>query len=84
MKSDSYARIATDAHFKRIKGMLDATKGEIVIGGETDESQRFIAPTIVKNVRPDDSLMGQEIFGPILPILTVKNVDEAIAFVNER
>ncbi|KAL5527231.1 hypothetical protein ACEPAG_6022 [Sanghuangporus baumii] len=84
LKSESYARIATDFHFKRIKRMLDGTKGEIVIGGETDEKQRFIAPTIVKNVHPEDTLMGQEIFGPIIPIIPVKNVDEAIAFVTER
>ncbi|KAL5488205.1 HFD1_2 [Sanghuangporus weigelae] len=84
LRSESYARIATDVHFKRLKGMLDGTKGEIVIGGETDEKQRFIAPTIVKNVHPEDALMGQEIFGPIIPIIPVKNVDEAIAFVTER
>ena len=64
--------------------MLDDTKGEIVIGGETDASQKFIAPTVVKNVTPEDALMGQEIFGPIIPIIPVKNVDEAIALVNRR
>lgn len=84
LKSDSYARIANDAHFKRIKGLLDDTKGEIAIGGETDPAQRYIAPTIVKNVSPEDALMGQEIFGPIIPIVSVKNVDDAIASVNTR
>ena len=84
LKSDSYARIATDAHFKRLQSLLQNTKGQIVIGGETDAAQRFFAPTVVNNVSPDDSLMGEEIFGPILPIVIVKNIDDAINFVNSR
>lgn len=64
--------------------MLDDTKGQIVIGGECDASQRFIAPTIVRDVSPEDSLMSQEIFGPIIPLIPIKNLDEAIAFVNAR
>ncbi|EJD01021.1 NAD-aldehyde dehydrogenase [Fomitiporia mediterranea MF3/22] len=84
LKSNSFARIVTNAHFKRIKGLLDETKGEIVIGGQTVESEKFIAPTIVKNVSPEDALMSQEIFGPVLAIVPVKNVDKAIAFVNAR
>ncbi|EJD01020.1 aldehyde dehydrogenase [Fomitiporia mediterranea MF3/22] len=84
LKSDSYARMVNDVHFKRVKGMLDDTKGEIVIGGETDEAQKYIAPTVVKNVSPEDMLMGQEIFGPVIPILPVKDIDEAISLVNAR
>ena len=64
--------------------MLDGTKGKVILGGETDASQKFIAPTVVTGVSPDDSLMGDEVFGPILSILSVKNIDEAIAFVNAR
>ena len=56
----------------------------MVVGGELVQGERYIAPTIVRNVRPDAKIMSEEIFGPILPVLTVKDVDEAIAFVNER
>lgn len=76
--------MATDVHFKRVKSMLDATKGKVILGGETDEAQKYIAPTVVRDVTPEDSLMVEEIFGPILPVLTVKNIEEAIAFVNAK
>ena len=46
--------------------------------------RRYISPTLVTNVTPDDQLMKEEIFGPLLPFLTIKNVDEAIQFVNDR
>lgn len=57
--SNSYARIISHAHFDRLKGMLDSTKGTIVLGGtdDADREQKFIAPTIVRDVRPDDALM---------------------------
>ncbi|KAI5120924.1 hypothetical protein M0805_002904 [Coniferiporia weirii] len=84
LASDSFARIGTEAHFARVKALLDDTKGTVVLGGETDAEQMFIAPTVVRDVSLDDSLMKQEIFGPILPIVPVKDMDEAIAIVNER
>ena len=55
---------------------------QIITGGETDKRQRFIAPTIVTNVTASDSLMSEELFGPILPIMIVKSEDEAIDFIN--
>ena len=84
LKSDSYSRIVSNIHFKRVKGLLDATKGKIALGGETDEEQRFIAPTIVRDVTFEDSLMSEEIFGPILPIIPVKDVDQAIELINTQ
>ncbi|TFK73415.1 NAD-aldehyde dehydrogenase [Pluteus cervinus] len=80
----TYSRIVTPQAFKRIKKLLDETEGEIVIGGETDEATKFIAPTVVKNVKGTDSLMSDEIFGPLLPIVPVEDLDEAIAFINAR
>ncbi|KAG6865231.1 hypothetical protein C0991_004289 [Blastosporella zonata] len=56
---EAFSRIVTPQAWKRVKGLLDNTKGEIVIGGETDEATKFIAPTVVKNVEPDDSLMSE-------------------------
>lgn len=57
--SKSFSRLATDLHFTRVKKMLDGTKGKIVIGGEVDASQKFIAPTIVRDVSLSDSLMSE-------------------------
>ncbi|KAJ7461546.1 NAD-aldehyde dehydrogenase [Mycena latifolia] len=75
-------RIVNQQSFKRVNGLLQATKGTIVCGGDTDETRKFIAPTIVKDVKVDDSLMSEEIFGPILPIVPVEDVDAGIAHVN--
>ncbi|TDL29329.1 NAD-aldehyde dehydrogenase [Rickenella mellea] len=80
-KSDSYSRIISEGHWNRINGLLTKTKGQVVLGGDTDGSQKFIAPTVVKNVKADDSLMSQEIFGPVLPIVPVASLDDAIAYV---
>ncbi|KAJ2928248.1 hypothetical protein H1R20_g8864, partial [Candolleomyces eurysporus] len=81
-KDDAYARIVTKQAWGRIKGLLDGTKGTVVIGGEVDEQGKYIAPTIVKDVPGDDSLMSEEIFGPLLPIVPVEDIDEAIRYVN--
>lgn len=70
------------AHFHRLKNLLDSTSGTIAFGGQTDESRKFIAPTVVKGVKGDDSLMSDEIFGPILPVVPVDDVDAAIAYIN--
>jgi len=82
--SDSFCRIISTSHFKRIKGLLDRTGGQIVYGGSTNEETKFIEPTLVTGVKGDDSLMGEEIFGPVLPIIEVDDVDEAIEFINAR
>ncbi|PSS37509.1 hypothetical protein PHLCEN_2v716 [Hermanssonia centrifuga] len=82
--SDSYSRIISEGHTARIKRYIDETKGEIIIGGEVDVGKKYIAPTVVKNVPFDDSLMDEEIFGPVLPIVPVKDLDEAIEVVNSR
>ncbi|KAG5351806.1 hypothetical protein C0989_004843 [Termitomyces sp. Mn162] len=81
---DTFSRIVTHQAWKRIKGLIDTTKGTVVVGGEMDEATKFIAPTIVRDVKADDSLMSEEIFGPVLPLVPVEDVDEAIAFVNAR
>ncbi|TFY68338.1 hypothetical protein EVG20_g3598 [Dentipellis fragilis] len=82
--SDSFARLISPAHFQRVKGLLDNTRGKIVYGGKTDASQKFIEPTIILDVKPDDPTMLDEIFGPLLPIVLVDSTDEAINFVNSR
>ena len=84
--SKDYARIVNDRHVERISGLLNnRTSGEIAIGGEIDNSDRYIAPTVVVNVKPDDAtLMGNEIFGPVLPIVTYNDIEEAIGIINQR
>ncbi|KAJ8656990.1 hypothetical protein O0I10_007324 [Lichtheimia ornata] len=84
--SDSYGRIISASKFDRLKSMLnsvDSTK--IVIGGQMDRADLYIAPTVVSPVDANDQvLMSEEIFGPILPVITVKDMDEAIRIVNSK
>ena len=59
--------------------------GEIAIGGDVNISDRYIAPTVITNVNINDkTIMGDEIFGPILPIITYESLDDAIGMVNKR
>ncbi|KAH8671138.1 aldehyde dehydrogenase [Xylariales sp. PMI_506] len=81
--SPDFARIINQNHFDRMKKMLDTTKGKIVLGGETDRDDLFIAPTAVLVDSPQDSMVQEESFGPIWAILPYDNVDDAINIVNE-
>src|SRR3954467_14477778 len=74
-KSPDYGRIINQQHFDRLSKLLSRTKGKIVIGGNTDRDDLYIEPTIVSDVPKDDSLMQEEIFGPILPVVVVENID---------
>ncbi|XP_009462831.1 PREDICTED: fatty aldehyde dehydrogenase-like, partial [Nipponia nippon] len=80
--SPDYERIINKRHFQRILGLLEGQK--VAHGGEADEASCFIAPTILTDVSPESKVMEEEIFGPVLPILSVKSVDEAIEFINRR
>jgi aldehyde dehydrogenase (NAD+) len=59
-------------------------KTGVALGGQIDKNERYIAPTVATGVTGDDPIMRDEIFGPILPILTVANANEAIEFINAR
>ena len=86
-RSDSFARIVNERHHDRLTKLLDPKAGaqhSIACGGTHDRSDRYIAPTILRDVSPDSPVMQEEIFGPILPVIAVRNVDEAIRFVNDR
>ena len=80
--SPDYSRIVNNAHFQRLKSMLDNTKGKIMMGGTMDEKELFIEPTVVQVDSVDDSMCTQESFGPFIPILPVENLDEAIRLAN--
>lgn len=84
VKSDSYGRIINEGHWKRLNQMVGGTQGTIILGGEKDEALKLMAPTVIANCKADDSTMTGEIFGPLLPIVPVKNTQEAIDFVNAR
>lgn len=80
--SPDYARIINGAAFKRIKSMIDNTSGKIVVGGTMSESQNFIEPTVIQVSSPSDSLIVEESFGPLIPILPVASLEEAIKTAN--
>lgn len=80
--SRDYARIVDTRHLRRLVGYLD--EGEIAFGGESDEPTRYIAPTALRDVPDDAPCMREEIFGPVLPIRSVTDTDEAVDFVTAR
>ena len=77
-------RIVNERHFNRLTAALAATKGDVVVGGASDPAKISIQPTVVVDPDPAEPLMTDEIFGPILPVVTVKSLDDAIGFVNSR
>ena len=83
-ESPDYARIVNDRHFQRLLGLLGSAGGTIVTGGGSDAVTRFIEPTIIVDPDADAPIMEEEIFGPLLPVVTVGSVGEAVDFVNER
>jgi beta-apo-4'-carotenal oxygenase len=80
--SPDYARIVNKRHFLRIKKMLDDSRGKILMGGEVDESQNYIDITVVQVEDEKDSMIVDESFGPLMPVLAIDNVDEAIRIAN--
>lgn len=79
-KSPFFPRIVNHQAFERLKGYLQ--QGIIRFGGDTDEAEKFIAPTIIDEVKPEYHVMNEEIFGPVLPVLSYENIEEAIGFIN--
>lgn len=80
--SADYGRIVNERHFARLTALLES--GTVVAGGRHDREDLYIAPTVLGDVDPSSPIMAEEIFGPILPVIRVADLDEAIAFVNER
>ncbi|KAL9030883.1 MAG: hypothetical protein Q9196_001026 [Gyalolechia fulgens] len=81
--TDDFGRIINGRQWSRLKKMLDETKGKIIIGGDMDESQRYLEPTVVLVDSPNDSLVAEESFGPLMPILPVGDLDTAIRIAGE-
>ena len=76
LKNKDYGRIINQKHFERLCSLID--KNKVIIGGETDCVSNRIAPTVMDNVTENDAVMGEEIFGPIMPILTFDDFDKMV------
>ncbi len=83
-QSPDYGRIVNLKHYHRLTSLLNSAQMNIVFGGHSDEDERYIEPTLLDHVTNDSAIMQEEIFGPILPILTYQSLDEAIAFIHQR
>jgi len=85
--SMSYARIVTKKHFDRLKSHIkniENSNAIIEVGGELDAELKYIAPTIISGLEDGASLLKEEIFGPILPIITYKKIEETIDYINSK
>ena len=80
--SRDYGRIINEAHFDRLTGYLDGA--DVVIGGGSDRARLTIEPTVVMAPPPTSPLMSEEIFGPILPIIPIDDVDAALCYIREH
>jgi|JI6StandDraft_1071083.scaffolds.fasta_scaffold98755_1 aldehyde dehydrogenase (NAD+) len=81
-QSPDYGRIINERHFLRLARLLE--KGNVLLGGQTDIKDLYIAPTLIDGMSVDDAVMQEEIFGPILPIIEYDKLEDAIKFVNAR
>ncbi|MCX4834559.1 aldehyde dehydrogenase family protein [Streptomyces sp. NBC_01016] len=80
--STEFGRIINERHFDRLSALLDS--GRTVTGGDSDRTVKYIAPTVLTDVDPKSPVMAEEIFGPILPIVTTTDLGAAIDFINDR
>jgi aldehyde dehydrogenase (NAD+) len=83
-ESDPSLRIVNERQFDRLVALISATDGTVVAGGGSDPAALRIEPTVIVNPSPNDGVMADEIFGPILPVLSVESLDHAVDFVNSR
>ena len=81
-ESKHYVRMVSDKAFERVSGYLN--DGTVRSGGKLDAKDRYIEPTLLDNVSLDSAVMREEIFGPVLPMIEIESVEQAVAFINER
>jgi aldehyde dehydrogenase (NAD+) len=80
--SESYGRIVSPRHFDRLKSLM--TGGKVIIGGETNAEIRYVAPTVLADVDMNSALMNEEIFGPLLPVISITSTKQAVEFITAR
>lgn len=83
-RSEAYGRMINDKHFERVLGLIDDEQAAMGGTADADRASRYLPPTIMTGVDWDDPVMGEEVFGPVLPILTVDGPQEAIERIRER
>lgn len=81
-ESPDYPKIVNQTNAERLKIYLG--EGQIISGGKSNTEKRYVEPTLIEKVSDDDRLMQEEIFGPILPVMTFKSIDEVITYVNSK
>jgi aldehyde dehydrogenase (NAD+) len=82
-----YCKVVNTSHYNRINRLLDDAKskgGKLITGGQIDVAGRFIAPTLIEGMASDSAIMEEEIFGPLLPVITFSNIEEVIDVVNSK
>ncbi len=87
IKKDSIAQIVNPQNFARIQRLFDdavAKGARVAVGGVLEAADRTIHPTLLTHVTPDMLIMQEEIFGPLIPVMTYHNIDEVVAYLNER
>ena len=87
IKKENIAQIVNPQNFTRIKKLFDdaiAKGAQVAVGGVLEEADRTIHPTLLTDVTPDMLIMQEEIFGPIMPIMTYENIDDVVAYIEER
>jgi aldehyde dehydrogenase (NAD+) len=80
--SNDFARIISPENVHRLEGLMK--NGQIVIGGDTDAEERYVSPTIIKNVKPGDPIMQEEIFGPVLPVISFEKFEEVYSIIEQN
>ena len=86
-QSDSYSRMVNQRHYQRVKSLIEEAqkKGAVVeMGAEFDDEEVYIAPTLLTALSKDSKIMTEEIFGPVLPVLTYQSLEEVIEFINQK
>lgn len=82
LDNKDYGKIINEKHYQRILGLIDSSK--VVVGGTGNPDSCQIAPTVMDRVTWEDAVMQEEIFGPVMPILTYQSIDELIALINSK
>lgn len=80
--SNDFARITSSDNIRRISSLMKA--GEIVTGGKIDEENCYVAPTVIKEIKPDDPIMKEEVFGPVLPVMEFDNFEEVYSIIDKN
>jgi aldehyde dehydrogenase (NAD+) len=82
LKNENYAQIINNKHLDRLIALIDPAK--VVVGGKYNRAERTLEPTVLSNISIEDLIMGDEIFGPVLPVLSYENIDDVISYIKSR